>query len=135
MKDATPDHFRKAWLFRVVENLIIDEARRKKHHLHIPLDDPNVETAETPNDPDLIALARLRTALDELSPIQRQTVTLRYLLEVSNEEIAHMGQKLYDASDAENKTILRIPHSGHNDIGMVGVESSLGLLPCFPPSL
>lgn len=32
------------------------------------------------------------------------------------------GQALYDASGAENKTILRIPGAGHNDLMLIGMQ-------------
>jgi RNA polymerase sigma-70 factor (ECF subfamily) len=84
-----PEQFLKAWLFRVAENLIIDDARRGVYRTHAPLDGAS-EIAVTNNEGDPLVLGQLRAALDQLPPAQRQAVTLRYLLEFSNEEIAQV---------------------------------------------
>lgn len=41
------------------------------------------------------------------------------------------GQRLYDASPTLNKTILRIPHAGHNDLMMVGMQSYFRAIAAF----
>lgn len=85
-----PDQFLKAWLFRVAENLIVDDVRRSRHRIYIPLESENFELSVTPENSDPILLNGLRVALEALSPPQRQAVTLRYLLEFSSDEIAEI---------------------------------------------
>lgn len=84
-----PDQHLKAWLFRVAENLIIDDVRRSIHRNHAPLDEDMIASSSL-DQADPIALDRLRAALDRLTPIQRQSVTLRYLFEMPNEDIAQV---------------------------------------------
>lgn len=85
-----PEQFLKAWLFRVAENLIIDEARRGALRTHAPLDDNAGWLSSSPDEDDPIVLNNLRTALEQLPSVQRQAVTLRYLLELSNDDIAQI---------------------------------------------
>lgn len=85
-----PEDYLKAWLFRVAENLIIDDARRGVHRAYVPLDTEAADLASPADEGDPLALDQLRAALAELPPIQQRAVTLRYLLELSNEEIAQV---------------------------------------------
>ncbi|MFN8530581.1 MAG: sigma-70 family RNA polymerase sigma factor [Anaerolineae bacterium] len=86
-----PERALKAWLFRVASNLIIDEVRRGKHRDHEPLEE-SLHTVETVENAAAYAmqLADLRAALAQLTDSQRSIIVLRYLMEMSNEETAHI---------------------------------------------
>lgn len=74
------------WFQRIVANVCNDQMRRRQVVAFAPLDDPQPEQV----DPfraslDRIALGR---ALATLKPEHRAVVVLRYLLDLTNEEIA-----------------------------------------------
>lgn len=103
-----PDHYLKAWLFRVASNLIVDEARRAQHRDHLTLDDdlnvagvPLEETVE-----QMLQLRQLRAALDALTALQRSVVILRYLLDMSNEDVAEVMQMTVGAIKAQQHRAL-----------------------------
>jgi RNA polymerase sigma-70 factor (ECF subfamily) len=85
-----PEDYLKAWLFRVAENLIVDDARRGVHRAYVPLDQETADFAAPLEEGDPLALRQLRAALAELPPLQQRAITLRYLLELSNDEIAQV---------------------------------------------
>jgi RNA polymerase sigma-70 factor (ECF subfamily) len=76
----------RAWFGRIVANVCNDQMRRRRIVAFAPLDGPEPE----PADPFRSALNRvaLGRALATLSPEQRAVVVLRYLLDLTNEEIA-----------------------------------------------
>jgi RNA polymerase sigma-70 factor (ECF subfamily) len=76
----------RSWFQRIVANVCHDQMRRRRIVAFVPLDDPQSE----PDDPfrsslDRIALGR---ALATLTAEHRVVVVLRYLLDLTNEEIA-----------------------------------------------
>lgn len=83
-----------AWLFRIAHNLAIDASRRRRHHT-IPWNDvPEMEALVAREaGPEEIALrndelARLRVALNGLTPDQRDILALRFAVGLSVREIA-----------------------------------------------
>lgn len=85
-----PDHYLKAWLFRVASNLIVDESRRAQQRDHLPLDEHlhMIDGALEETVDASLLLAQLRAALATLPPTQRSVVIMHYLMDMSNEEIA-----------------------------------------------
>jgi RNA polymerase sigma-70 factor, ECF subfamily len=85
-----PDYQLKAWLFRVAYHLIIDDSRRQQHRHHEPL----LEDFAIPADDIESRLvekqlaARAYAGLEQLTPSQRDVITLRYLAEMSPAETA-----------------------------------------------
>jgi len=83
-----------AWLFRIAHNLAVDAHRRRRQST-IPWDDLPEATALVareagPEETALLneELARLRMALTELSPDQRNILALRFAAGLSVREIA-----------------------------------------------
>ena len=78
------------WIFRIARNLRVDLARREASAAFEP---DLSETPEPPQTPEAVALARrrderVRTALAELSPEQRQVLRLSFFHERPHSEIA-----------------------------------------------
>lgn len=83
-----PHTYLKAWLFRAATNLIVDDARAAKHRDHAPLKEDTVNSNELHLDTAL-ELAETRAALAQLHAVQRTVITMRFLGEMSFEDIAH----------------------------------------------
>ncbi len=69
-----------AWLFKIAHNLVIDYFRKAGKHQTVPLDTVQVEAAA---DPVAVAeenfeLERVTKAMEQLTPEQREVVTLRF---------------------------------------------------------
>jgi RNA polymerase sigma-70 factor (ECF subfamily) len=94
-RGAGPKDYLQAYLYRIAHNWITDYYR-SSHLATLPLD------AELPSDPagephqaaaEAIELQQLRSALASLTPDQRQVITLKYLEDWQNEDIARALQK------------------------------------------
>jgi RNA polymerase sigma-70 factor (ECF subfamily) len=85
-----PRHYLKAWLYRVAHNLVVDDARRRKHRDHDPLDpdmaDDSAGTAARAHH--VIRAGHVQRALSALTDKQRTVVVMKYLEGWENEEIA-----------------------------------------------
>lgn len=99
-----PTEYLSAWLYRVAHNLIVDFYRRQPPQEPESLD--NVE--ESLAEPDQGAahverqmqVEQARAALRQLTPLQQQIITLRYLEELSNEDIARIVERTEGAVKA-----------------------------------
>lgn len=85
-----------AWLFQIVRNAVIDHSRTS--HPAAPLEAAAHHPATGDDPADLAALAgereRLKAALDELPPDQRDVLVYRYFAGLSTREIgALMGRR------------------------------------------
>ena len=86
------------WLLKITRNLVFNELRRSRRHIHVPLQsDPEAEELPLPekgvSTPDAAALENeLQRAIDEaiaqLPETQRMAVVLRRFEEMSYEQIA-----------------------------------------------
>ena len=88
-----------AWLFKIAHNLVVDYIRRAAKRKTVPIDTVEV-VAES--DPQAIAetniqLAKLASALKQLTPAQRQVIELRFFGGLTSEEA---GQILNKSSGA-----------------------------------
>jgi len=96
----TPDFAFSTWLFRIAVNNAIDFIRKKKLHL-VSIDDENDESTRlvfnamqtSAPDPEENFMREqrvqlIRTILNELNPKYKALIELRYLEELSYEEIA-----------------------------------------------
>lgn len=96
LPDAVPTF--RYWLFRVCKNLWIDQCRRNNH-----LAGPEaLDFLPDPNTPETIYLQNERkqalwTALNSLSPTDRELITLHYFSGLPLKEIALLMGKRHDA--------------------------------------
>ena len=91
-----PQDFLKAYLYRVAHNWITDRFRHSRPET--PLDQEIELSANEEDEPhatvaDELEKQELRAALALLTPEQRQVVTLKYLENLDNAEIAQAMQK------------------------------------------
>jgi RNA polymerase sigma-70 factor (ECF subfamily) len=89
-KDRGPSQHLKAWLYRVAHNLVVDHARRQVHRDHDPLDEGMVSTEHDVETEvhSAILQQQAATALENLTPMQRAVIILKYLEGYTNAEIA-----------------------------------------------
>jgi RNA polymerase sigma-70 factor (ECF subfamily) len=85
----------RAWLYRAAHNLVVDHYRRQQHRRHLPLSDslPAAGTDPAAQAADRMQAARVRAALQQLTPDQQQVIALKFLAGMSNEETAIILQK------------------------------------------
>ncbi len=91
-----PRDYIQAYLYRTAHNWITDYYRRRPA-AQDPLSDNLPDTRPSPSESAEVRLqqSRLRYALQELTPDQRQVLVLKYLEDSTNEEIAHsLGKPL-----------------------------------------
>ena len=92
---AGPDKQLQAWLYRTAHNIVIDHYRRQKHRNHLQLPDilPGADyELEWAVDQNLMAQT-LRKAIHALTPEQQQVITLKFLEEFTNVEVAEIMKK------------------------------------------
>lgn len=87
-----PDNVQ-AFLYRMAHNLIIDHVRQRRPNQ--PLDEELIAADHDPAHLAATALetARLRRALQQLTPDQQQVVVLRFLEELSIADVAQIMRK------------------------------------------
>lgn len=95
-KGSTPSRNPAAWLYRTAHNIVVDYYRRQQHRRHLPLDEGMASRAEE----DLmrtadrrLSAARVRAALQHLTPDQQQVIVLKFLEELSTQEVAAVLEK------------------------------------------
>lgn len=94
----------KAFLYKVANNLIIDESRKKKA---VSLEDMQEEGFDIPDDKkdrpmNILAGKELIKILERLDPKYRQVIMMRYLDDLSPKEIAEA------TGESENNVSVRI---------------------------
>jgi RNA polymerase sigma-70 factor, ECF subfamily len=89
-RDAGPREHLSGWLYRVAHNLIVDHYRSQPDDPHAPLDsvDPAVPATQEQHVTRGHRADRARAALLMLTPLQQQVVALRFLEELSLQEVA-----------------------------------------------
>lgn len=87
-----PDQHLKAWLFRVAQNLLVDDSRRFIHRNHAPLeeDTPDEQRHVEEHAHNALLREQIQAHLLELTPPQRDVIILRFLMDMTNPEIAQM---------------------------------------------
>lgn len=85
-----PDRHGKAWLFRTAHNAVVDHYRGTKYRQHLPLDEGLIAMNDDPASTveNHLAAERVRHALLNLTPEQHQVIALKFLAELSNQEVA-----------------------------------------------
>jgi len=101
-RDGGPETQVSAWLYRVAHNLVVDFYRRQPVQDPIDIEDVILAGREDSHtDVERQELAeRARMALQQLTPLQQQIIVLRFLEEMSNEEVAAVVQKTVGAVKA-----------------------------------
>lgn len=82
----------RAWLYRIAHNLLVDHFRRENKRVFVPLNTVD-EWDAGGNDPSStvehkLDSERVRQALTRIDPSHREVVVLRFLCELSLEEVA-----------------------------------------------
>jgi RNA polymerase sigma-70 factor (ECF subfamily) len=100
--DSGPEHHLKAWLYRVAGNLIIDESRRQQHRDHQPLDpDALIDSLNIEElSENHLLTTQVHAALLRLTIRYRDVIILRYLAEMSADEIAELMEMTVGAVKA-----------------------------------
>lgn len=90
-----PEQHLKAWLYRTAHNLVVDYYRRQQYRRHLALDEGLVNATDDPVHVAEIHISaeNVRAALEQLTPEQRQVITLKFLGELSNDEVANILSK------------------------------------------
>jgi RNA polymerase sigma-70 factor, ECF subfamily len=79
----------RAWLYQVARNLIIDHARRQRHHDHAPLTDTLAVPANVESTVEaLLRAERAHEAILRLNERQRNVIILRFLQGLDVSEVA-----------------------------------------------
>jgi RNA polymerase sigma-70 factor (ECF subfamily) len=78
------------WLYRVAHNLVVDHYRRQPVDPIVSLDtvDPAVPPAQEPHLARQNRVVHARAALSQLTPLQQDVIILRFLEELSLQEVA-----------------------------------------------
>jgi RNA polymerase sigma-70 factor (ECF subfamily) len=99
MVTALPDYrstgqpFR-AWLYRIAHNLLVDHYRRENKHVAVSLD--TIEERDAGGEDPVsfterrLNAERVQHALSQLDPAHREIVVLRFLCELSLQEVAQV---------------------------------------------
>lgn len=90
-----PESSLSSWLYTSAHNLIVDHYRRRQFRGHLPLPE---QMADSRSNTALEAehrvdAALIRQALETLTPDQRQVISLKFLANLSNAEIAAIMDK------------------------------------------
>jgi RNA polymerase sigma-70 factor, ECF subfamily len=80
-----------AWLYRIARNRVYAELRRRRPKTR-PVDEIDFAPSEEANEPEFTAedAARVHEALDQLAPEHREVVLLRFLEEMTYDDIARV---------------------------------------------
>ncbi len=79
------------WLYRIARNLLIDASRRRSSG-NVPLAETISSSEEAPDERVIVGEEHqeLRTAIEKLTPEQREVLMLRFVEECSNAEVAQL---------------------------------------------
>jgi len=90
-----PDQQLRAWLYRTAYNVVVDHYRRQTHRRHLPLEEELVNANDDPARlaEDQILAEQVKSALEQLTPDQRQVISLKFLEGLSNAEAAMILNK------------------------------------------
>jgi RNA polymerase sigma-70 factor, ECF subfamily len=86
------DHLR-AYLYRIVHNLIVDHYRRAPDLVELKETHPDIENAPEQEADLHMRQAQMRKAIQQLTPDQQQVIAFKYFQGWKNEEIAQALDK------------------------------------------
>ena len=113
-----------SWLFRIAHNLIVDHFRRKSRRQTAPLEEAMVVAGGSSSDMDHkidvdLSVAEVYEAMDDLTDLQREVMSLRFAAGLSVKETAEaVGRKenavkaLQHAAVKKLRTALNVPAKG-----------------------
>jgi RNA polymerase sigma-70 factor (ECF subfamily) len=82
-----------AWLFRIAHNVAMDHfraSRRSEPREEVPEPEPDERSSAEEEAMHAIGRASLRELIEELSPDQKQVLTLKFVFDFSNAEVARI---------------------------------------------
>jgi RNA polymerase sigma-70 factor (ECF subfamily) len=90
-----PERSPKAWLYRTAHNIVVDHYRSRQIRQHLPLDERMIADGEDPAKlaEDHLTAETVRSALNHLTPEQRQVIALKFLAGFDNQEVAAVVDK------------------------------------------
>jgi RNA polymerase sigma-70 factor (ECF subfamily) len=91
-----------AWLYRIAQARVIDHWRRNQRRAVVPLGDPDVSDLPAEEEPgrDVWQLRQLTAALQLLTEDQQHVITLKFVQNLGNAEIAQTLNKTEGAVKA-----------------------------------
>jgi RNA polymerase sigma-70 factor (ECF subfamily) len=108
----------RAWLYRIAHNLVVDYYRKESRQTLVPLYQAEGIRMKNNNPASVVehqlTLEKVKRALDELAPSQREVVILRFLVGLSLREVAL----------ALGKTVAAVKSLQHR--GLVALREALG---------
>lgn len=102
-----------SWLYCVARNLVIDHYRRQQHRNHLSLDEELIESSQNTADiaEDRLNYENIQVALMKLTPDQRQVILLKFVEDLSNQEIADTLSKPVGAVKAlQHRALVALRH-------------------------
>lgn len=90
------------WLYRAAQNIVIDHYRKQSFRQHLPLSEALVDESDAPEDlvEQKLSAQVIKTALQLLTPEQKQVIELKFLQELTNKEAAEIMDKPISAVKA-----------------------------------
>jgi RNA polymerase sigma-70 factor (ECF subfamily) len=107
----------RAWLFGIARNAALDELRRRKRHATLAVDPEDPRAADAFADDtaeDAVRRTAVQTALDALTPRERELVALKFHAGLTNAEIARvLGVSESNAGTLVHRTIAKLRKACH----------------------
>lgn len=81
-----------AWLFRIAHNQVVDYLRKKTKRASLQLQETLVASGDDPREvvDHRLSVERLNSATKQLTPAQREVISLRFAAEMSVAEVARV---------------------------------------------
>ena len=113
-----------SWLFRIANNLVVDHFRKNGKKKTVPLDDMSPTAGAYSSDMDgyvdlKLTMREVQKAMEGLTDLQREVITLRFAADLSVSETAlAVGKK--------DNAVKALQHAGLKKLrNMLGQESSI----------
>ncbi|MEO0216229.1 MAG: RNA polymerase sigma factor [candidate division WOR-3 bacterium] len=82
-----------AWVYKIATNALIDYYRKGKYKLEMSYEELPQELPADNNPKEILRIDRLKDAIAHLTKEQAQVITLKFIQEYSNDEIAQIMGK------------------------------------------
>lgn len=114
----------KAWLFRITHNLVVDHYRITREHSSL---DPRLQDTKRHNDPieraeGSINNENLKFAIGKLKKNYQQIIVLKFINELSNEEICKVMKKSEGSVRILQFRALKALKTVMNDMGIKNIQ-------------